>query len=391
MIEREILNTTGENVEIGVVTYADMEKLTTFNTCDLYDRDGLKGIEYMPNLKSLNINFYEKYYDDYKVLFKSCINLENLIITKKDDDTIPEGLLENCKKLKRIVLRGFNEDDMEGLLDSCTALEYLDLKEASIEVIPEGMLDNNRELRYILFDYSKAQELPKGLLANCEKLLCFTMMESNIKQLDETIFSNCRELEIVAFCDSRLESLPEGLFDNCVNLKEVNFEDTFINEIPKGLFDSCVNLEEVFFSAFAFNSIPKEIFRNCKKIKRLKLGDDQSRIKQIPEDLLASCKELEDLELGNMPKNSKLPSKLLKGQSKLKKINLHINSVEEISESFFEDCIGLEEVVLPGTECRMSNRLFENCKKIEYIYIPYQNLRYIPDEWFEKYKIILSH
>ena len=158
------------------------------------------------------------------------------------------------------------------------------------------------------------------------------VIPENVNELCGGLFSNCTKLKRVEL-NKNIEIIPEKAFYNCVSLEEVKAEGK-ITSVRNRAFSGCENLKE--FSALTnVGTIGANAFSGCKALKDISLD----KVKTLKEGAFQECEGIEKIVIAGC--------------------------LDEIENNVFSGCTRLNEIVLPSTIYSIGNKAFYNCKALK--------------------------
>ncbi|CAC5420896.1 unnamed protein product [Mytilus coruscus] len=170
-------------------------------------------------------------------------------------------------------------------------------------------------------------------------LKILSLSEKNIENIDKTSFICLPKLEVLRLSGIAIEVLNNNIFSNLKILKQINLEKIYtLKRIEDFAFNSTSIKKIVMHSCkFRFDLIerfnPSTIFRFCPNVNYVNLG-----INYLPNNasiLHCMFKPLDNLEslLLHSTDLIDLPRNLLTNLRKLRKLNLHDNSIHTLDHS----------------------------------------------------------
>lgn len=287
------------------------------------------------------------YIDDYA--FAECSSLKTF--------TVPSGV------------KGIGKDAFR----ACTGLESF--------VVPEN----------VVF-------LDTGVFSDCTNLKS-VVLPTNLQNIPAELFSRCWSLEEIRL-PAQFQAIGKEAFRGCISLKEISLPSGVI-EIQEAAFMDCTGLSvmnlpssvtKIGWKAFmgctslSMMIIPSSVtiieasaFENCKGLLAVMIPASVTRIGSTA---FANCIELVDVvilnpavEMGenvffacNKFDNLMAPIEVLDHIEVRKLRSLILLNGTVIPDGKFESCLGLEQLLLPGTVKEIGRGAFNNCISLKEIY-----------------------
>ena len=283
-------------------------------------------------------------------MFENCDGIEEISIPKNIPVLV--GMFRKCQGLKKVTLDETCSWIGSNAFYQCQALETVDFGEAMIYI----------------HEYA---------FSNCEKLKS-VVLPNTTKYIDKGAFSGCTSLSHVEMGEN-LELLGVQAFASCTSLSEIRVTAKKTNEwdgntwvATKGAFFNCTNLKDVVISKNA-ELISSHIFYNCPKLQTLMVEEGNPVY-----DSRNNCNALMETATNKLIIGT--AQSILPGDveiiGNLSFTGRHVNTnpvfpkgLKEIQGSAFEECSGIERIVLP-ISCRKVSGLRDMPDLTEAI-IPY--------------------
>lgn len=269
-------------------------------------------------------------------------------------------------------------------------------------------------------DVSSMKELltiENDVVLKCEEDATSIVIPSGVKEIGESAFANCESLESVVIPDG-VTKIGSHAFSSCYSLKSIKIPSTVI-EISTGAFKDCKLLDSVVIPT-GLKVIPPEVFKGCKSLKEIIVPDSVERIccgafansdslkavvlsnkiTYIDWYAFEGCVSLEEMKFsGSIKEWNKIeigdiwihctllsaincsdgdipimPYKQNNGifescQFAYKHFSIP-DSIVEIGERAFENCVSLESVDFPDSVRIISTGAFSHCEALKSVVLP---------------------
>ena len=290
---------------------------------------------------------------------------------------------------------------------------------STVRVIKEHMFSNWFGIQSICFD-GDIESIPENAFENCTSLTSieFTQSNTKLKQIKANAFKNCSRLTTIIFSNMINEmEIDISAFDGCSQLKTIEcsvvlqtklkmyFQKELIideNEfIKKGemYYTNYRRIETMTLPQNIKLNNPKDFFDSFPRLKWLICDPsllihferkDQLEFFGIPEGIgeikakifkgfkniqtLHLCQSLEIIEKKTFDHLTNLTSVKCKinhlkyiQRKKLKTIIINDNKFHQ-KTNIFDDCINLEEIILPDQYAQVKDQIFQKCTKLKTIH-----------------------
>jgi len=328
--ERSVFLTTvvfGENSElvlVGKSAFFDCEKLT-----DIVLPAGTS------------------YIDDYA--FAECSSLKTF--------TVPSGV------------KGIGKDAFR----ACTGLESFVVPE-NVVFLDTGVFSDCTNLKSVVLP-TNLQNIPAELFGNCESLE-EVRLPAQFQAIGKEAFRGCISLKEISLPSGVIE-IQEAAFMDCTGLSVMNLPSS-VTIIGWKAFMGCTGLSMMIIPS-SVTIIEASAFENCKGLLAVMIPASVTRIGSTA---FANCIELVDVvilnpavEMGdnvffacNKFDNLMAPIEVLDHIDVRKLRSLILVNGTAIPNSKFESCLGLEQLLLPGTIKEIGHGAFNNCISLKEIY-----------------------
>ena len=239
-------------------------------------------------------------------------------------------------------------------------------------------------------------KIQKNSFAECSNLQQ-AVLSKNAVFMGTNVFKNCSLLNNIEIpksletCDANDFSGEEGgPFNACLGLKNVTFEKG-IKKIPLRLFYRCTGLEKIVIP-YGVTDIEWRAFMDCKNLQKIDLPNSLTNMGcycfsgcpnlkevKLPEglhkmgdDVFSNCAGLEEVTIPKSLEEIYWDNGFFShlgpfgNDEKLKTVHFD-NGINRIANSLFQDCSGIEEIVLPETIKTIDRAAFNNCKNLRAI------------------------
>lgn len=228
-------------------------------------------------------------------------------------------------------------------------------------------------------------EIGENAFSSCYKLEKITIPQS-VKKIGSRAFASCGRLKEVVM-EQGIKELGDEVFSCCENLENVSLPDS-ITIMGEKTFGECISLKNVKLSS-GLTEIPAETFYLAqldgnlvipKGVKSIGTGAFRyARFDgiQLPDTLVSigkegfACVQVDNLTIPNSVTHLGTGAFM---ELKAKTITLGWG-IKVIPKSAFENCNGLEAVVLPGSVSKIMDKAFWNTE-IRRLYVP-ASVKYI--------------
>lgn len=306
---------------IGRSTFEDCESLTNINIPD--------------NVKNI----------DYQA-FKGCTNLKSIKIPPNVEE-LGQYVFYQCSKLESVVIENGTKLTAipSGAFQECTDLNKIS--------IANGITDLN----------GRAFE-------DC-KYLTDIALPDTVTNVSQSAFRNCVRLKTVNLSQN-LENVDDSAFRGCVELSDINIP-TSLKTIGNYAFSDCKNLSDITIPAQT-DSIGTAAFKDCGDIYVDEINDnficddlilyskDKSRLLHCSTNY---CKEYKATETV-----TDIDAYAFSSCTFLKKVDLSISKINQLSEGIFNNCTSLENAIIPNGVEKIKSAAFYNAQSLESVIIP---------------------
>ena len=221
---------------------------------------------------------------------------------------------------------------------------------------------------------------------DCTNLINITVFnennDSNFHSIEGILYSKnystliiCPNGRTVANVDYRVEELGENSFYGCIKLIDLTFKKdsngmSSLHKIGSNTFYNCISLANVEFPN-TLQVILEDAFSGCSRLVTLDFGSE-SNLTSIGKNTFKGCTLLKNVKLPDISSLSVISKFLFEGCSSLEIIRIP-NTVHQLSEGCFSNCISLSKVVLNPTESDLTSigkDSFKGCIQLTSFQIP---------------------
>jgi len=319
---------------LQAIGLGDLSKLEVLNLnfqCALPPDFSIKGLEELPNLRSVRIakpnqavidallmnanltSFAVTQSANLSYNFSSIEQIEEISITHSDLKNIPASIY-TCENLKHLNLTWNQINEIDSRIGELSKLEYLDLGSNELKSISSEiglcqalqMLNLSRngglgyvpaalgqlhELTLLGLAYCNLTELPSSI-ETCEKLEIFSVDHNQLNEIDLD-FSGLKELIGCNLSYNQLSALPPSFF-GCSKLENLDISYNKIEYLTDSI-GVLTALKQLNAHENELRVLPEDI-GNLKALVRLSLYENQ--ITYLPASII-HLSNLEDLYVGN--------------------------------------------------------------------------------------------
>ena len=306
---------------IGRSTFEDCESLTNINI-----PDSVKNIEYQA--------------------FKGCTNLKSIKIPSNVEE-LGQYVFYQCSKLESVVIGNGTK----------------------LTVIPHGAFQECTELSKISIA-NGITDLNGRAFEDC-KYLTDIALPDTVTNVSQSAFRNCVRLKTVNLSQN-LENVDDSAFRGCVELSDINIP-TSLKTIGNYAFSDCKNLSDITIPAQT-DSIGTAAFKDCGNIYV-----DESNNNFICDDLILYSTDKSRLlhcstnyceEYKSPETVTDIDAYAFSSCSLLKKVDLSILKINQLSEGIFNNCTSLENAIIPNGVEKIKSYAFYNAQSLESVIIP---------------------
>ncbi len=345
---------------------------------------GSNAFENCTKLKSFDIPSTVIYIGE--AAFKRCTSLSS-INYNANITRVPKEAFRECSSISEISLPDYVLSVEDRAFFGCSGLESVDL--SHVEVIGIAILDNassiktlklnkidenegldalgcsSQKLEYI--EIKNAEKLPNGFLSGSNKLKT-VVLPANLKTIGDKAFYGCGNMTSINI-PANVTAIGKEAFSNCSAL--INISIIGVTELSNSLFSGCSSLETITLNS-NLTRVGDSAFAGCSSLKESHLP---ASVTYVGSGAYYGCSSLSELTLpfaGTAINNSSFKSLFTSYYSEsipksIKKITILGGN---IGSNTFEDCGGIEEIVLSGdTTTSIGSYAFSNCYLLKKITI----------------------
>lgn len=222
---------------------------------------------------------------------------------------------------------------------------------------------------------SNVDGIGKGAFYDCNKITSIAIQDSqnNAFVVAEKAFSNCLSLADIVFPNT-LTHINDGAFAGCTKIKSVSIPNTII-KFGEGAFTNCVSLNEVHYDGtldewllLRFESATEHpcingssLFINGEIVTELAIPNTA----KVGPYAFYGCTSIVEISI---PKGVRyIEAGAFMNCVNLESIKMHKDSVIEIKNKAFYDCISLKELEFSDTMDKLGEYAFYNCDSLEVV------------------------
>lgn len=308
-------------------------------------------------------------------LFDACAGLKEVNI-QSDYKEIGANAFKDCSSLTSIYISENLKTIGDNAFSGCRALEKIELP-ASVTLIGDGAFLNCKKIKTLTIPYS-VEAIGENLFYGCDSLAELTVPFVGRTSDDQSgiyYFFSSVGAERTAI-PKKLKRITvtrgnayDGIFAGAVNIEEVIFESLF-DSIGENAFNGCSSLKKIVFPD-KLRSIKPYAFYGCSSLVSMVIPDT---VTEIGSGIFASCASLSELTvpfLGSTMYSAQPLSYFYDYYNDPYALTkIVIKGGLQIADGAFQDCMNLENVVLPDRLTRIGNDAFYNCNYLQSIDLP---------------------
>lgn len=221
---------------------------------------------YLPNVDfiALGRNLHSLPYD----IFRHQSNLIELTLSDNKLTNLPKDLFGFSSTLKSLNLENnLIEVLAPDVFATLTSLLRLNLSGNKFVTLPQGLLENNKKLTGFTLSHNQVplKIMPSNLLADLPHLY-EVFLECGLEQLPANIFHNSKNIILLTMSGNKFTELPKELFKNQRHMKYLNISNNQLQHLPESLLQNSTDLE---IFDVSYNNLT-----NFKRFVCLKLKDE---------------------------------------------------------------------------------------------------------------------
>ncbi len=314
--------------------------------------------------------------------FLGCSSLESIALPD-DLSRIEYQTFRDCSSLVRIRIPDSIKEIADYAFSSCISLVSVEnLENSKIESIGSNCFDSCTKLKSISLPETLTEIKPHAF-KNCSQLkVPSTFIPDSVTRIGSAAFQGCGSLEIIRL-PSGTQRIENYTFKECTGLREIIMPDT-VEYIGQSSFYFCIqlsikriissSLKELGKCAFAYckslselsipdgvTELPSDLFKCCTSLKKVHIPD---HIESIPANCFKDCVSLIDV---NMPGSLKIINvgAFRNCRSLTSDILNFPDELEQIKDSAFKYCDGLEKIRIPLNVTQIRTSVFEGCRNLK--------------------------
>ncbi|KAL1132259.1 hypothetical protein AAG570_010216 [Ranatra chinensis] len=299
------------------------------------------------SLKYLNVssNLIEKLEN---ANLASVPSLELLDLSRNNIGNIAPGTFLGLRNLRHLdlsvnTLRTVEDDAFEGL----NSLETLSLMDNNILLVPASALGRLPRLTTLRLDFNRVAALGSDILrAVADRVTSFSLARNVVRELPSNAFQDFKRLISLDLNGNLLLSIDMSSFTGLEEtLEMLNLRGNRLSALPSKPL-SLVSLRHLDLSHNQITELPRPSFMLVPSLLHLNLSYNL-QLSAVPSTVFHPLSRLEVLDLTHT--NLKLLSpELLMRSSSLKWLSVAYNSIQEITESAFQNLPNLTVLDLSG-------------------------------------------
>ena len=293
--------------------------------------------------------------------FKNCTNLKSLSFNSRSTiDLICSSAFEGCSSLTSISLPNTVKTIEKNAFRNCSSLTEISLPLVLTSLGDYAFSDSG--LSEINFN-DALETIGANAFRNCSSLTEISLPLA-LTSLGDYAFANSG-LRKINFNDA-LETIGAYAF-NGTNLTEVNLNDK-ITSLANYTFADCKNLKSVSLND-GLVKIGEYVFNGCSNLASISIPES---VEEIGRNAFYDCTSLKTAEFASVADVCKIKFENAYSNPIYYAKKLHINgeevteleipqTVTEIGDDAFYNCVGLTKVVIPNSVTSLGYSAFYNC------------------------------
>lgn len=279
--------------------------------------------------------------------FTDCTSLETISLPP-EISSIHYQAFKGCIALEGIRLPQYVTEIRQEAFANCESLATLTIPDTVTEIGQDAFLSSGLET----VNLEHVNKIGPSAFRDCTKLVSVTFGASPLI-LGAGAFSGCSSLSAISI--PFVKTIEDETFAYCTALESVDFGN-HVTEISSNAFIDCTALSEIVIPDHEI-VIENNAFSGCTGVRKIDTGSFVESVSSLP---IGSA--LEELVIGASV--TRLPENLA-GLPSLRKVV--IEGPAQIEEAAFENCTGLEEIVLCDSVVKIGRNAFNGCTNLKSI------------------------
>lgn len=315
-------------------------------------------------------------------IFSDCTNLESAYLLLTGATSTPDGIFNNCVKLKTLKNTDLSTISIIGnsTFTNCSSLESLSIP--NVLIVDDYAFDGCTKLKSICSGDITIQDYGAYSFRNCEKLA--QDVNANVSTIDTGAFegSGIKSLNITGTVGTTLV-IKDTAFKNCKALQKANINlpnselEPIEYEVGENIFEGCSEMLSITYTG---SEIPVGFVKSCTKLNTVTIP----RAQDVLDSAFEGCESLSTLS--GVKSFASIGSGVFKGCSQLKDTYLNKDTVfsgqgqyenctsltfagtlYSLTDGMFKGCSGLKEVELASQISNIPTSAFEDCVNLDTI------------------------
>lgn len=350
--------------EIGDYAFADSSitsivipaSVTTIGDNAFSDSKDLASITFEENSQLTELGRYV-----FKGTAIQSIVLPAGIVRLGSTDYIASYTFKDCTQLSSVTFLGKLVALNSNAFSGCTALKSFTIPE-TVTIIGSNVFEESgletieipAGLRS-LYVTATSIDMSGATFRNCKSLKTVILHEG-LECINTNSFNGCEALETIVI-PSTVKEIGNNAFQDCINLKTVIFaENSQLEEIGSQAFMGS-GLES-FVMPDTIKTLGKQVFADCAQLKSVELSES---LTEIPERAFLNCVALEGIAFPASV--SKLGTSAFQN-SGIKSLTVPA-TLTSFNSSPFKDCVKLEKVVFAEGCTILPGSMFSGCVNLK--------------------------
>lgn len=300
--------------------------------------------------------------------FSGCTGLE-IIKLPNSLEQINYAAFKGCRLLEKVdlgtgikaIYGNYDGSTGSGAFEDCTSLISINIP-ASVTEINASVFRGCTALERVTLQ-NGVEHIGSHCFQNCSSLTSI-YIPSSVTNIGASNFQGCRALES-AVLGSGLTTLGEGLFSGCQALERVIINNGCAY-IPAKCFQNCTSLTEISVPG-SVEYIGYAAFKGCRSLEKVVLGQGIITIYGNYDGSTGSgafedCISLENIVIPNSV--TEMNASTFRGCTSLKSITLS-KALLHIGSHCFQNCESLTSIVIPNNVSSLGAHMFSGCKNLQ--------------------------